>query len=155
MLFLNQLLWVDQKQKLVVMIHLHDHKRRNFFSMHLLLWFRSWKLPTWKKNKTCFLEKITDSLWVHSPKNPSPSDVRRKFTQHFKIKGRKKKSFHIKQIFRVYEQFKNNGSVHRLSQTILFEKKKPRSTRKSETIFRSKTEILPFAKARDKLICQR
>ena len=40
-------------------------------------------------------------------KNPSPSDVRRKFIQHFKIKGRKTKSFQIKQIIRVYEQLKN------------------------------------------------
>ena len=57
-LFLNQLFWLDQKQKLVVMIHPHEHKRWKFISNASFATVPVLKSAYLKKEKPCFLKKI-------------------------------------------------------------------------------------------------
>ena len=87
-------------------------------------------------------------------KNPSPIDVRRKFIQHFEIKGRKTKSFHIKQLIRVYEQFEKLAVFIECHQQ-RHSRTEPQKHKKKLKKNSLKTKILPFVKAREKLVCQR
>ena len=118
------------------MIHLHEHKRWKFLSNAPFATVPVLKAAYLKKIKNMFSQENKIFIVNAFAKNPSPSDVRRKFIQHFKIKGRKTKSFHIKQFIRVYEQLKKKtSSVHRISPTKPFEKRTPEAQEKVKQFF--------------------